>query len=194
MNIKVFIVVSVALIMSLFANIALGFNVGSKNHENDKQRSMYQELKGKNKKLEKQLKTTRELVPQQELTGNEEAKTTVENFFNIQYQYNSTNYKERFTRIKPYVNQDVYGQLTAAGIPDTPQIKFENKIKTMKLYLTAENKEFSGLVLLDTVYQIDSVESPETQQIFQVTVAKDGGHQKIISLKALGTFAPMSKS
>ena len=92
------------------------------------------------------------------------------------------------------MNDDVYGQLTAAGIPDIPNANFENKINDMKLFLTAQNKELTGLVLLDTVYQIEGLDSPETTQIFQVKVAEQDGQKKIVSLEVLGTFASMSES
>lgn len=194
MNTKIIVALCVALVVSLFANIALGFNVSSKSQENKEYQSLNKELQKQIQSLEKGLDEAEGIIIDEKLTNNEDAKKVVENFFKTQYEYNSDTYKERFEKIKAFVNDEVYGQLTTAGIPDIPNVKFENKINDLKLYLTAKNKELNGLVLLDTVYKIDGVESPETTQIFQVTVAEKDGQQQIVSLEILGTFASMSES
>lgn len=194
MNTKVFIAVSLALLISVFANIALGFNMSSKSQDNKEYQALNKELKEQIKSLERGLDEAEGIIVDEKLAENEDAKKVVENFFKTQYEYTSNTYKERFEKIKEFVNDDVYGQLTTAGIPDIPNVKFENKINNMRLYLTAENKELTGLVLIDTVYKIEGVESPETTQIFEVVVAETDGKQQIISLKTLGTFASMSES
>lgn len=194
MNTKVFIAVSIALLISVFANIALGFNVSSKSQDNKEYQVLNKELQEQIKSLERGLDEAEGIIVDEKLAENDDAKKVVENFFKTQYEYTSNTYKERFEKIKEFVNDDVYGQLTTAGIPDIPNVKFENKINNMRLYLTAENKELTGLVLIDTVYKIEGVESPETTQIFEVVVAETDGKQQIISLKTLGTFASMSVS
>ncbi|WP_368298863.1 hypothetical protein [Cytobacillus firmus] len=194
MNTKVFIAVSLALLISVFANIALGFNVSSKSQENKEHQTHNKELQKQIESLEKGLDEAEGIIVDEKLVENEDAKKVVENFFKTQYEYTTDTYKDRFEKIKEFVNNDVYGQLTTAGIPDVPNVKFESKINNMKLYLTAENKELSGLVLLDTVYKIEGVDSPETTQIFEVTVAEKDGKKQIVSLKTLGTFASMSDS
>ncbi|MGG4506327.1 hypothetical protein ABEW77_10795 [Heyndrickxia sporothermodurans] len=194
MNTKVFIAVSIALLISVFANIALGFNVSSKSQDNKEYQVLNKELQERIKSLERGLDEAEGIIVDEKLAENDDAKKVVENFFKTQYEYTSNTYKERFEKIKEFVNDDVYGQLTTAGIPDVPNVKFENKINNMRLYLTAENKELKGLVLIDTVYKIEGVESPETTQIFEVVVAEIDGKQQIISLKTLGTFASMSES
>jgi hypothetical protein len=194
LNTKVFIAVSLALLISVFANIALGFNVSSKSQDNKEYQALNKELQEQIQSLEKGLDEAEGIIVDEKLVENEDAKKVVENFFKTQYEYTSDTYKERFEKIKEFVNDNVYGQLTTAGIPDIPNVKFENKINNMKLYLTAENKELTGLVLIDTVYKIEGVESPETTQIFEVVVAEIDGKQQIVSLKTLGTFASMSDS
>ncbi|PTY92315.1 hypothetical protein [Heyndrickxia sporothermodurans] len=194
MNTKVLVAVSLALLISIFANIALGFNVSSKSKESKEYQTVNKELQEQIQSLEKGLDEAEGIIVDEKLAENEDAKKTVKSFFHTQYEYTSETYKERFEKIKEFVNDDVYGQLTTAGIPDVPNVKFENKINNMKLYLTAENKELTGLVLIDTVYTIEGVESPETTQIFEVTVAESDGQQRIVSLKTLGTFASMSDS
>ncbi|MCM3032555.1 hypothetical protein [Niallia sp. MER 6] len=194
MNTKVFIAVSIALLISVFANIALGFNVSSKSQDNKEYQVLNKELKEQIKSLERGLDEAEGIIVDEKLAENDDAKKVVENFFKTQYEYTSKTYKERFEKIKEFVNDDVYGQLTTAGIPDIPNVKFENKINNMRLYLTAEKKELTGLVLIDTVYKVEGVESPETTQIFEVVVAETDGKQQIISLKTLGTFASMSES
>ncbi|MCK1995448.1 hypothetical protein MPH61_23280 [Peribacillus muralis] len=194
MNTKVFVAVSFALIISIFLNIALGFNVSSKSHEYKKISALNKELKSQIKGLKVGLNEAEGIITDKNLTENGEAKKVVESFFKTQYEYNTDTYKERFKKIKSFVNDKVYGQLTAAGVPDIPNVKFENKIDNMKVYLTAQNKELTGLALLDTVYELEGVDSPLTTQIFQVKIIEKDGKPQIVSLEILGTFASMSES
>lgn len=194
MNTKVLVTMAIMLVISIFTNIALGFNVSSERKDNEIYESENKDLKTQVKKLEKGLDKAKGAITDEQLAGNKEAKKTVEDFFDTHFNYNTDTYKDKFEKVKNYVNEDVYGQLMAAGVPDTPTIKFENNIIKMKLYMTAKNKELTGLVVLDTVYTIDGVDSPETTQIYEVTVAEEDGKQKIISLEVLGTFASMSES
>ncbi|MCM3113642.1 hypothetical protein [Lederbergia lenta] len=194
MNTKIFVAVCIALIISIFANVALGFNVSSKSQEREGYAKMNNKLKEEIKMLEKGLIEAEEIITNEQLVVNEDAKQVVKSFFETQYEYNTDTYKERYEKIKPFVNKDVYGQLTAAGIPDVPKIKFENKINDLKLYLTAQNNELTGLVLLDTVYNIEGLNSPENTQIFQVKVAEVDGQQQIVYLEILGAFAAMTDS
>lgn len=191
---KVVVAICAALTISLFGNIALGFNLSSKSQENKEFNKEIMMLEEKVKSLKKGLNEAEEVITDENLIHDEDGKEVVESFFKTQYEYNSDSYKKRFENIKSLVNDDVYGQLTAAGIPDIPNANFENKINDMKLFLTAQNKELTGLVLLDTVYQIEGLDSPETTQIFQVKVAEQDGQKKIVSLEVLGTFASMSES
>ncbi|MGG3662989.1 hypothetical protein [Bacillus gobiensis] len=194
MNTKITVAVSVALIISIFANIALGFNVSSTSKENREKSAINKELKEQIKSLKTELDQAESVITDEQLVSNEDSKKVIEDFFRTQYEYNTDTYKDRFEKIKSFVNDEVYGQLTSAGVPDIPNVKFENRIKDLKMYLTAKNKELTGLVLLDTVYQVDDVASPETTQIFEVTVAEEDGQQQIVSLDVLGTFASMSES
>lgn len=194
MNIKLSIIVIATLIVSIFINVALGFNVSSKIKENEKYEEQNKVLEKKVTKLEKGLDKAEGVIVDEELAGKESVKRLVETFFKTQYEYTSSNYKERFEKIKQYVSTDVYGQLTAAGIPDIPTVKFENKIKNMKVYLTSENKQISGLVLLDTVYEIDSLNGQPTKQIFEITVSNEKGKIQIDKLEVLGTFTSMAES
>ncbi|MGG3641501.1 hypothetical protein ABES38_08985 [Bacillus gobiensis] len=194
MNTKITVVVSVALIISIFANIALGFNVSSTSEENREKSTINKELKEQIKSLKTELGQAESVITDEQLVSNEDSKKVIEDFFRTQYEYNTDTYKDRFEKIKSFVNDEVYGQLTSAGVPDIPNVKFENRINDLKMYLTAKNKELTGLVLLDTVYQVDGVASPETTQIFEVTVAEEDGQQQIVSLDVLGTFASMSES
>lgn len=194
MNTKLLVTLAIMLVVSIFSNIALGFNVSSESKDNKRYESENKDLKAQVKDLEKGLDEAEGSITDEQLAGNEEAKKTVEDFFDTHFNYNTNSYKDKFEKIKNYVNEDVYGQLMSAGMPDTPTIKFENNITKMKLYMTAQNKELTGLVVLDTIYTIDGVDSPETTQIYEVTVAEEDGKQKIVSLEVLGTFAAMSES
>jgi hypothetical protein len=193
-NTKVLITISFALVVSIFVNIALGFNVGSKSEDIKKYSALNKELKEQINSLEAGLSEAEGIITDEQLANSNDAKKVVESFFKTQYDYNSETYKERYEKIKPYVNDKVYGQLTTAGIPEIPNVKYENKINDLKLYMTAQDKDLTGLVLLNTVYNIEGVKSPETTQIFQVKVSEENGKQQIVSLEVLGTFASMSES
>lgn len=194
MNIKILVSVCLALVISIFINITLGFNLSNNNQKSDDYQKLNKELQKQILSLEKELSEAEGAINVQELTDDKEARKVVENFFKTQYEYTSETYKERFEKIKEFVNDDVYGQLTTAGIPDIPNIKFENKIQDMKLYLSAENNSLSGLVLLETTYTIEGLENPKTTQIFRLVVSAQNDSPKIVSLEVLGTFSSMSES
>lgn len=194
MNIKAIVVVTILLIVSIFGNVALAFNISNKSQEVRELISSNKEMQKQITKLNEGLEQAEGIIIDDQLSNNDEAKKIVEEFFNVQYEYNSETYKARFEKIKPFVNDEVYGQLTTAGIPEIPNIKFENNIKNLKVYLGAENNELSGLVLVDTVYTIEGVQSPETTQIFHISLSNNEGDKKIISLKTIGTFTSTSVS
>ncbi|MGM0941327.1 MAG: hypothetical protein ACQEWU_10245 [Bacillota bacterium] len=194
MKLKFIIPISVVFVISIFSNIALAFNVVNKGSELEKINLDNTELQKELKSLETALNKAESTIQNEKLTNNQDAKELVTKFFKTQYEYDSTNYKGRFKKIEKFVSEDVYGQLTTAGIPEVPNVNFENHINDMKLFLTAHNNEIVGLVLLDTSYVIDGFDSPETTQIFEVKVTEHEGEQKIVSLEILGTFASMSES
>lgn len=193
MNLKLIIGIVLLLIVSLFVNIALSFNIVSEGDQAKKYKKHNQELQSIIDELKAEKKEVEGLVTGDMLL-NDDSKNVVEKFFRTQYEYDTSNYKNRFELIKPYVSNNVYGQLTAAGIPDIPDMKFENKIKDIQLYLGSNNNIISGLVLLDTVYTIEGLKNPVTTQIFQVKLGNENGVQQITELKVLGSFAAMSES
>lgn len=190
MNKKLLIILSILFVVSIFSNIALGFNVNSKSKDYDESQGLVKKYEKDIHILERKISEFEGIIIDDNLANDKKAKDIVKGFFTTHYEYNSATYKERFEKIKMFISDDVYGQLTAAGIPDIPNIQFENKINNMELYITAENEEISGLVLLDTVYIVDGLKSPEMSQIFRVSLKDD----KITSLEALGTFAAMAES
>ncbi|WP_121605993.1 hypothetical protein [Virgibacillus sp. Bac332] len=194
MKLKFIIPISVVFVISIFSNIALAFNVVNKGSELEKINLDNTELQKELKSLETALNKAESTIKNEKLTNNQDAKELVTKFFKTQYEYDSTNYKGRFKKIEKFVSEGVYGQLTTAGIPEVPNVNFENHINDMKLFLTAHNNEIVGLVLLDTSYVIDGFDSPETTQIFEVKVTEHEGKQKIVSLEILGTFASMAES
>ncbi|KGX85177.1 hypothetical protein [Pontibacillus litoralis] len=194
MKTKFAVIGLVILVISIFINLTLSFNLMDKSDKYKKEQTFTKNLQEENKNLKEDLSEAEGVISNEKLKDDQESKKVVEGFFKAQYEYNTETYKDRFKEIKQYVNEDVYGQLTTAGIPDIPNIKFENKINDMKLYWTAENNELMGLVLLETIYKVEGVTNPPTTQIFQVKVAEKEGKQEITSLETLGTFAPMTES
>ncbi len=183
---------SIALAISLFANIALGFNVSNAANVANQKEKEIEKLKQngrENSNLQIDEKTT--LSTDVDLNN---TRILIEKFFKAQFEYNTNTYKDRFTKIKEFVNNEVYGQLTAAGIPETPGIKFENKIKDLQIYFNPELQGTSGLVVLESKYTVDKIRNPPTTQIYRVSVGKENGQYKITSLELLGTFTAMKES
>lgn len=194
MNLKVVGALSVALLISVFANVALGFNVSDKNNKLEEVQASNKELTSKVSEIQGSLDEAEGTLINNQLSGDGDARQVVESFFKTQFEYTSATYKKRYEKIKPYINNEVYGQLTAAGIPGTPNVEVESKINDLKLYLSTDNKVLSGLVLLETTYAIEGLENPPTTQLFQIEVKEEDGKQKIVHLEALGTFSPMTES
>lgn len=193
---KYIVALSIALLISIFANIALGFNVSST-------KSISKELEEKERLLEEKLheltaslEKAQTTISNEQLVSDQLGRETIEEFFYTQFSFTTETYQERFIKIKEYVNDEVYGQLTTAGIPDTPSINFENHINEMKLFLDVDNNKLQGIVMLDTVYVVESVPSPEMTQIFYVVVDKNeqNGKYQIINLEVIGTFTSMVES
>lgn len=196
MKTKYIVALSIALLISIFANIALGFNVSST-------KSISKELEEKERLLEEKLheltaslEKAQTTISNEQLVSDQLGRETIEEFFYTQFSFTTETYQERFIKIKEYVNDEVYGQLTTAGIPDTPSINFENHINEMKLFLDVDNNKLQGIVMLDTVYVVESVPSPEMTQIFYVVVDKNeqNGKYQIINLEVIGTFTSMVES
>lgn len=187
---KLFIIISVFLFISIFANIAFGFNIKSALNKSN-------ELEEENKALEAKVvkegddTTKNRKTSSSTDTSENNEKSIVEGFFKAQYEYDHTSYKERFSKIKKFVSDDVYGQLTAAGAPDTPAgVEFENQINDLQIFFNKNKGDKNGLVLLDSTYIVDGRTSPEMTQIYRIKVEEN----KIVSLELVGTFSSMTDS
>ncbi|SEO06976.1 hypothetical protein SAMN04489762_3408 [Terribacillus saccharophilus] len=194
MNLKVVVALSIALLISLFANAALGFNVSDKGNQVEDLQSKNEELTSKVDHIQGSLDEAEGTLINNQLETDGESRKVVEDFFQTQFDYNNASYEARFEKIKQYVDDSVYGQLTAAGIPSTPKAEFQSEVSDLNLYLSTDNKVLSGLVLLETVYTIEGVENPPVTSLFQVEVKEVDGKQKIVHLESLGTFSPMTES
>lgn len=184
-NIIIKTTVVVLFFISIFVNIVLAANLSDAKEKKKQMNDRVTEMEKDMEKKEGELNTYESKVTEKELTEDPANKKLLENFFQIQYQYNEKSYKDRFTKIKKYVNENVYGQLTAAGIPDTPKIKFENEIKDMQVFLTpSPDQVVTGMVLLKTQYKIENVQNPAMTQIFKVEIQDD----QITKLETVGTL------
>ncbi|MGM0817443.1 MAG: hypothetical protein ACQEUO_18400 [Bacillota bacterium] len=184
-NIIIKTTVVVLFFISIFVNIVLAANLSDTNEKKKQMNEKVTAMENEMEKKEVELNTYESKVTEKQLTEDPANKKLLENFFQIQYQYNEKSYKDRFTKIKKYVNKNVYGQLTAAGIPDTPKIKFENEIKDMQVFLTSSPDEtVTGMVLLKTQYKIENVQNPTMTQIFKVEIQDD----QITKLETVGTL------
>ncbi|WP_226567783.1 hypothetical protein [Bacillus stratosphericus] len=183
-NIIIKTTVVVLFFISIFVNIVLAANLSDANEKKKQMNEKVTAMEHEMEKKEGELTNYESKVTEKELTEDPANKRLLENFFQVQYQYNEKSYKDRFTKIKKYVNKNVYGQLTAAGIPDTPKIKFENVIKDMQIFLTpSAEQNVTGMVLLKTQYKIENVKNPTMTQIFKVEIQD----KQIAKLETVGT-------
>lgn len=186
MKLKWIIAGIVLLVISLFANLVLSLNLSNTLKENN---SLATDITP----LESQSETVDDQVEEQLLYENEgQTEQIIESFFRVQYEYTDQNYKERFSNIKEFVNEDVYGQLTSAGTPDIPSVEFENKINDLQIYITQKDNQTDTLVLLDTSYNIEGFTNSNLTQIFNISF--DDSENVISSLNLVGTFTKMNES
>ncbi|MER2458306.1 hypothetical protein ABS751_10590 [Bacillus subtilis] len=179
--------------ISIFANITLGFNLSDQKKANEQAETKKKELDTELDKVKKQLADSQDSIKESKTAYDTKKKQLVKDFFKAQYEYTTKSYKARYDKIKQYVSEGVYGQLTAAGIPDTPKVFFKNKITDLQIFLTpSSNGEVSGLVLLETEYEVEGLKNPKVTQLFKVKVNKNN---TIDQLETLGTFAePIKES
>lgn len=184
---KVMIISIGLLVISLFSNLVLSLNL---KEEVNKKNNIIKEFEQIQEKQEKQKELLQGSDTKLDYVNGEEVERIIETFFRTQYDYDNENYKERFTKIKPFVSNDVYGQLTSAGIPDVPSIKFSNVVNDIQIYITEKTDHMDSLILLDTTYSIEGFDNSVMTQIFNVKF----NNGVITSLELIGTFTKMSES
>ncbi|MCY8737575.1 hypothetical protein P8881_19780 [Bacillus haynesii] len=176
--------------ISIFVNIALGFNLSAQKSAYERSESKAREQAAELTKVKKKLTDAQDSIKESETAYDSETKQLVKDFFKVQYEYTTKSYKSRFDKIKRYVSDGVYGQLTSAGIPDTPKVSFKNTITDLQLFLTqSDDNQVSGLVLLQTKYEIDGIKNPKVTQVFKIKV----DNKRISELETVGTFAESIK-
>lgn len=190
MKSKIMIVSIVVLVISLFVNLVLSLNLTEAMSDKKEVEQAIEELKENQEKQEIKQERIEEQENEFDYLNGEEAERMIELFFRAQYDYDEESYKERTNKIKPFVNDEVYGQLTTAGIPDIPSIKFSNDVNDIQIYLTEKADHVDSLILLDTTYNIEGFDNSMMTQIFNVQF----NHGVITSLELIGTFAKMSES
>ncbi|WP_039076287.1 hypothetical protein [Bacillus sp. MSP13] len=189
-NIIVRTIFIVLFFISIFTNITLGFNLSDQKKAYEQSEAKTKELETELYKVKKQLSDAQDSIKESETAYDSKKKQLVKDFFKAQYEYTTKSYKERYDKIKQYVSNEVYGQLTAAGVPDTPKVSFKNKITDLQLFLTPSNDgQVSGLVLLQTEYEVEGLKNPKVTQLFKVKV----NNNRINKLETLGTFAESIK-
>ncbi|MFF2765289.1 hypothetical protein ACFVR0_18185 [Bacillus altitudinis] len=185
-NILVKATLVVLFFISIFVNVALGVNLSSTKKDQEKLLEQKKEDKKQLSVLNKKIGKYENSITEEEVSKDADNKELLNDFFMTQYAYTEKEYKDRFNKMKKYVNDDVYGQLTAAGVPDTPKISFENKVTDIQIFMTSSTSEnnVSAMVLLKTQYRIESVTNPEVTQVFKLTIQ----NKKISSLETVGSF------
>ncbi|GAF66446.1 putative aldehyde dehydrogenase [Bacillus sp. TS-2] len=168
------------LFISLFVNIALFFNLTYVDENISENVNDFEAV-------EDELIINNTSPPGEFVSGSK-ANQVITDFFRIYYDYTSETYESRYENIKRYVSEEVYGQLTSAGIPSMPNIEISNEIVNLEFYLT-DAEEMRGLVLLDTMYSIEGLKNPIMTQVFRIVVENDNGNYYINYLEVVGTFS-----
>lgn len=186
MKVKLIIILSVITTISLFANLVISLNLMQALSEKDDAVNQSQNYEKELKELEG--KTTQE--SRQEYVNGDAVEKLIESFFRTNYEYDQSSYKERIPSIKPYVSDEVYGQLTTAGVPEIPGIEFSNTIESIQIYSTEKSSHVESLILLDTTYQVEDFDNSVITQLFNIEVKGD----VITKLEQVGTFSKLSES
>lgn len=177
---KILCTLSLPLVLSLFANIVLTINLVHRNNDSLTDQS--------NTKTSERFSDVSE-------SNNEQAKICTENFFQIFYNYTNENYEERYEKIKKYISDKVFVQLTGGGKPTAPKIKISNKVADLRVFINQNNNgELDGFVVLKTTLSVDQNESPETSQMFQVHLVHKDNSYIIDKLESFGVVSKMEKS
>lgn len=186
MKLKLIIGLSVITVLSLFANLVISLNLTQALAEKDDAIDQSQNYEKKLEELEE--KTTQE--SRQEYVNGDAIEQLIESFFRTHYEYDQSSYKERIPNIKEYVSDEVYGQLTTAGVPEVPSIEFSNTVENIQIYLTEKSSHVESLILLDTTYQVADFDNSVITQLFNVEV----NDNVITKLELVGTFSKLSES
>lgn len=188
MKLKLIVPLSIITVISLFANLVLSLNISEIHSEKKDAISQVQAYEEKIDYLESKEETQTE--NKLEYSDGSEIEKLLESFFRTYYEYDQENYKDRIPNIKPYVSDEVYGQLTAAGTPDIPSISFSNTVEDLQIYLTNKNEHIDSIILLDTQYEVEDFENSVLTQVFNVEIKDD----VITKLELVGTFSKMNES
>ncbi|MCM3570613.1 hypothetical protein [Neobacillus mesonae] len=194
--------ISALLGASVLANIILGFlylgqktitaQAGEKNEEIHKQ--MVQ-LKNETKKSEKELNTFQQNKAYYEIEHSEEIKSFVDDTFRKLFNYDNKNYVERFDQVQDRLAASVMSKLKASGENGSTQIEFKNEVKAVSVYLSAVgNDRAKALVNMETQYAVGGSEFPRKNQMYEVTLAKDGSKWLVDKLELMGSFEPFEGS
>lgn len=200
MNLKTifFVILSVSLILNLVLGLSLiGQHIAS-NDQKKKISNLGSQLKKETEDTDvKQSNRSNQQNVKYVFVDKSEKpiKSFINDFFKIQYEYSNDDYTQRFKKIKTFVTNDVYNQLTGSGIPAAPKTQFSNKVKDLQIYITGKNnKTVNALILLTTIYTIDNKDMDPTKQIFEVSVQPYGEKWKIVKLTLLGNLQPYENS
>lgn len=184
--------------LSVLANVVLGFMwYGQKTMVREAEAKYKQsgseiaKLKNEVKEKEQLLKDFQLNKDYYEIAHSEELKSFVNDTFTTLFNYDNKTYVARFDKVRNRLSESVVSKLGSSGQTENTQIEFKNKVKAMEVYLTAVKKDTAkSLVNLETEYSIGTSKFPRKNQMFEVTVIRDGDKWVINKLEFMGAFEP----
>lgn len=182
----IYIVLGISLVLNLILVISIvgqSFSISNNN-------KTITDLTAKNKSLNNKLKDYQINNDVDQASNNADVKKLIQNFCHAQFDYDNSNYVNRFDNVKKYVTNDVYNALKGSGSTATPKTQFKNEVKNLNIYLTSnDSKNIKALVHMTNSYTIQGTTS-DTDQFYEFDVSQQNGSWIINKISLMGSFTP----
>jgi hypothetical protein len=152
-------------------------------------------LKIEVKEKEEELNNFQQHEAYYQIEHSEEIKSFVDGTFTTLFNYDNKTYVSRFDTLKDRLAKSVISKLKASGEMESPQIEFKNQVIASEVYLTAiDHDQAKALVNLETEYSVGGSKFPRRNEMYEVTVVKDGDKWLIEKLELMGAFQPFEEN
>ncbi|MDQ1005413.1 nucleotidyltransferase/DNA polymerase involved in DNA repair [Neobacillus niacini] len=188
--------------ISILANVILGFMyfgqrtmVTQAEEKNKETKKQMDHLKSESRKKEQVLNTFQQNEAFYEIEHSEQIKSFVDETFRELFNYDNKNYAARFDQIRDKLAESVISKLKSSGEMGSTQIEFKNEVKALNVYLSAvEKNQAKALVNMETQYSVGGSQFPRRNQMYEVTLVKNGNEWLVDKLELMGSFEPFEEN
>jgi hypothetical protein len=188
--------------ISILANVILGFMyfgqrtmVSQAEEKTKESKKQMVQLKRESHKKEQALNTFQQNEAFYQIEHSEEIKSFVDETFRELFNYDNKNYAARFDLVRDKLAESVISKLKASGEMGSTQIEFKNEVKALNVYLSAvEKNQAKALVKMETQYSVGGSQFPRRNQMYEVTLVKNGNEWLVDKLELMGSFEPFEET